>query len=458
MKETVLVIDDEEGIRQVLGAALETDGYEAILEETGDSAEKRVRDGSVDCVILDLVLPDKDGLEILETILTEDPELPVIMVTGHASVETAVEAMRRGAFDYFVKPLSLVAVSVVVSKALESRRLRQECRRLRRQIEERFSAKTLVGTSTAMRNVFQLIDRVAFSPSPVLICGEAGLGKARVARAIHEAGRKGEPFVTVDCTSMESEALGKALFGHPHDSQSKGAFQQASSGSLFLRDVGSMPQPVQARLAETLEGRNDRQHGGGERRPCRILASSRTDLDQLRRQGRFREDLYYRLNVVRIDIPPVRERPEDIPALLSHFLRQSSEDFGVPPKVLTPDARAQIMDYPWPGNVRQLENAVERAVALAYGRDTVSPEDLPAEVRSGKPVLLPWLVGKAPGGSLPEILTALEQQLVLNALDRANWVKTRAADLLKVKRTTLIEKMKRLGIPLRNGNLRKWAS
>lgn len=456
MKGTILVVDDEDGIREVLKFGLESEGYEVC--EAGDSggAERRIRTGGVDCVLLDLVLPDRDGMETLESVLTTDPDLPVVMMTGHATVETAVQAMRQGAFDYLVKPLRMEAVAVVVDKALESRRLRQECKRLRRQIEERFSARTLVGTSEPMRRVFQLIQRVAPSPSPVLICGEAGVGKARIARAIHEAGRRGSPFVIVDCTTMDGAGLEHALFGAPDD-PARGAIARAGAGSLLLRDVGSMPMGVQARLAEYLESRGSRPGRNQDRKSCRLIATSRTDPELLRKEGRFREDLFYRLHVVRFDLPPLRDRREDIPAYLTHFLRESAEDFGIRPKTLTPEARAQIMDYPWPGNVRQLENAIERAVALAYGREMIVPEDLPAEVQAGKSVLIPWLAGKTQGDSLPEILTAFEQQMLLQALERSNWVKTRAAALLKIKRTTLIEKMKRLGIPLKDGRWHSWA-
>jgi DNA-binding NtrC family response regulator len=378
------------------------------------------------------------------------------MMTGHASVETAVDAMRQGAFDYLVKPLRMEAVGVVVAKAFESRRLRQECKRLRRQIEDRYSARTLVGTSEVMRKVFQLVHRVGPSPSPVLICGEAGVGKARIARAIHEVDRCASPFVTVDCTTIEAPDLERVLFGGP-DPETRGAIDRAGSGSLLLRDVCSMPMAVQARLAEYLEDRASRNGRSSDRKSCRLLASSRTDPELLRKEGRFREDLFYRLHVVRFDIPALRERREDIPVYLSHFLRESAESLGIPPKALASEARAQIMDYPWPGNVRQLENAIERAMALAYGREIIVPDDLPAEVQAGKSVLIPWLAGKTQGDSLPEILTAFEQQMLLQALERANWVKTRAAAMLKIKRTTLIEKMKRLGIPLKDGRWQTWA-
>ncbi|MBI4161181.1 MAG: sigma-54-dependent Fis family transcriptional regulator [Acidobacteria bacterium] len=457
MRGTVLIVDDETGIRQVLRAGLEAEGHAVLEAGLAQEGEEQIRSGSPDCILLDLVLPDRTGTDLLESILTLDPDLPVVMMTGHATVETAVQAMRQGAFDYLVKPLRLEAVGVVVTKALESRRLRQECLRLRRQIEERFSARTLVGTSEAMRRVLQLVQRSAASPSPVLICGEAGVGKARVARAIHEAGRSGSPFVTVDCTTLEADPLERAVFGDPDPALERGAIHRAGSGTVFLREVGSIPAAVQARLAEYLDGRNARNGNGPGRRPCRLLASSRTDPGLLRREGRLREDLFYRLHVVRIDIPPLRERREDIPVYLSHFLRQSAESLGTAPKTMSAETRIQVMDYPWPGNLRQLENAVERAFALAYGRDLILPDDLPAEVRASSSSLIPWLAGKTHGDSLPEILTAFEHQMLMQALERSNWVKTRAAALLKIKRTTLIEKMKRLGIPLKDGRWPGWA-
>lgn len=457
MNGNILVVDDEEGIRELLAASLGEEGYTVFGEPGGEGAEQRIRTDSIDCVLLDLVLPGRGGMETLEALLTSEPELPVVMMTGHASVETAVRAMRQGAFDYLVKPLRMEAVSVVVSKAMESRRLRQECHRLRRQVDDRHSARTLIGTSDSMREIFRLIPRVAPSFSPVLTCGEAGVGKGRVIRALHEGGRPGTPFVTVDCTTMDAAGLETALFGKPGPDGNGGAISRAGSGSLFLRDVGAMPLAVQARFAEFLEARNSPAPRGPDRKTCRVMASSRTNLDILRKEGRFREDLFYRLHVVCIDIPPLRERREDIPAYLTYFLKKTAESLEIPTKTMSTEARAQIMDYPWPGNVRQLENAVERAFSLAYGREVIVPQDLPAEVQAGKSILIPWLAGKAQGDSLPEILTAFEQQMLLQALERSNWVKTRAAAILKIKRTTLIEKMKRLGIPLKDGRWQSWA-
>jgi DNA-binding NtrC family response regulator len=461
VKEKILVIDDDPGVRQVLTESLSGMGYTVHSSESGEKALSTIREMGSDLLILDMVLPRMDGMEVLQEVHRHHPELSVIMITGYASVETAIKAMKMGAFDYVVKPFRMEEVELVVGKALERSRLRRENLYLRRQIESRFGISGLAGSSPAMKKVLSLIDQVASTRSTVLITGSVGTGKELVARALHFNGdRKENPFVSVACSGIPEGLLEDDLFGHVKGASNdavadrQGRMEMAQGGTLFLDDVGALSPGLQAKLLRAMVDREVFPSGAKEKVPVdvRIIGASREDLKALVAEGRFREDLFYRLNVIQIHLPDLRERSEDIPLLVNHFLHKYSREMGMPVPRFSAEATRALSESPWPGNVRQLENVVERAVALSRGREELFLEDLPREIQEAVATPLPLVRVGGEGVSLDAVMAEYEEKMLLQALENSGWVKTRAAELLKIKRTTLIEKMKRLGIPLkRNG-------
>jgi two-component system response regulator AtoC len=462
VKEKILVIDDDPGVRQVLTESLTEMGYTVHTSDSGEKALGTIREAGCDLLILDMVLPRMDGMEVLQEVHRHHPELSVIMITGYASVETAIKAMKMGAFDYVVKPFRMEEVDLVVGKALERSRLRRENLYLRRQIENRFGVSGLAGNSPAMKKVLSLIEQVASTRSTVWIHGSVGTGKEMVARALHFSGdRKEQPFVSVACSGIPEGLLEDELFGHakgaspetPADRQ--GRIEMASGGTLFLDDVESLGSGLQAKVLRMLVDREVFPAGAKEKVSVdvRVIAASRENLKTLVEEGRFREDLFYRLNVIQIHLPDLRERSEDIPLLVNHFLHKYGREMGMPVPRFDAEAMRALGDSPWPGNVRQLENVVERAVALSRGREELSLEDLPREIQESVATQLPLVRVGGEGVSLDAVMAEYEEKMLLQALENSGWVKTRAAELLKIKRTTLIEKMKRLGIPLKRNGL-----
>ncbi len=458
MKEKILVVDDDEGVRQVLTQSLQEAGYRVHPAESGEKASAAVREEPFELIILDMVLPRVDGLEVMKEILTLRPEVPVIMITGYASVETAIKAMKMGAADYIVKPFRMEEVELVVAKALERSHLRRENVSLRRQLETHYGVHNIVGQSAEMRRIFQLIEQVASNRSTVLITGASGTGKELVARALHYNGeRRARPFVSVNCGGIPDTLLEDELFGHVKGaftdavSDRPGRFELADGGTLFLDEIGNMTASLQVKLLRVLQEREFTPLGGTRKIQVdvRIIAATNIDLKRMMDEGRFREDLYYRLNVIHVNLPALRERREDIPLLIQHFMNKYCRDMNVPAKRFTPEALKTLTDFGWPGNVRQLENVIERAVALSFGKVELGREDLPREVVEEGLVEMPPLHVGGDGFSLDEVLAHYEQRMLTQALEHSGWVKTRAAELLKIKRTTLIEKMKRLGIPLK---------
>jgi DNA-binding NtrC family response regulator len=459
-KEKLLVVDDDEGVRQVLGEALGQAGYRVTSVESGEKAVAAVREAPFDLVILDMVLPRVDGMEVLKELTAIRAETPVIMVTGYASVETAIKAMKMGAVDYVVKPFRIEEVELVVGKALERSSLRRENVYLRRQLETTYGVHNIVGQSPEMRRLFSLVEQVASSRSTVLITGASGTGKELVARALHFNGdRRNAPFVSVNCGGIPDTLLEDELFGHVKGAftdavaDRPGRFEAADGGTLFLDEIGNMSMSLQIKLLRVLQEREFLPLGGTRKISVdvRIIAATNIDLKKMMEEGRFREDLYYRLNVIHIQLPALRDRREDIALLIQHFLDKYCADMNVPIKRFTGDALRSLMEFPWPGNVRQLENVIERAVALSFGKQELGREDLPREVLEAGFIEIPPLQVGHDGFSLDEVLAKYEQKMLYQALEHAGWVKTRAAELLKIKRTTLIEKMKRLGIPLKGG-------
>ena len=458
MSEKILVVDDDEGVRQVLGQSLKEAGHVVTAVDSGEKAIATLRETEPDLVILDMVLPRVDGLEVLKEIVTLRPELPVVMITGYASVETAIKAMKMGAIDYVVKPFRMEEVELVVGRALERSRLRRENSYLRRQLESNHGIHNLVGQSHEMRRIFSLIEQVASARSTVLITGPSGSGKELIARALHYNGdRRERPFISVNCGGIPDALLEDELFGHVKGAftdaiaDRAGRFQAADSGTLFLDEIGSMSAGLQVKLLRVLQEREFLPLGGTQKIAIdvRIVAATNSDLKRLMEEGRFREDLYYRLNVIHIDLPALCERRSDIPLLVHHFLGRYCREMGVAPKRFRPEALKVLTDFSWPGNVRQLENVIERSVALSFGKEELGREDLPRELLEEGVVEMPVLQVGGDGFSLDEVLANYEQRMLYQALEHSGWVKTRAAELLKIKRTTLIEKMKRLGIPLK---------
>ncbi len=451
----ILVVDDEEIVRDVLSRLLSRRGgfeVEAVAgsAEAGQVLSRR----PVDLALVDLFLAGESGLDLLRDLKQDDPAREVIMMTAHGSVETAVEAMKSGAFHYLTKPFQNDEVVMLVETALTRRRLRLENVSLRRALAQRHRCGRLTGRSPAMQQVFRIIEQVAPARTNVLITGESGTGKELTAEAIHNAGSPGDaPFLTVNSSNIPPDLLESHLFGHARgaftgaDRDRKGLFEAAAGGTLFFDEISTIPLSVQAKLLRVMQEKEFLPLGSVTpvRVDVRILAATNEDLGRLVEQGAFREDLYYRLNVITITLPALRDRREDIPLLAEQFLVQFGDEHAKPGLRFAPAAMELLMRYHWPGNVRQLRNAVERAVLLARG-EAITPDLLPDEIHGRPaPVVLPS--GPLPPGmTYQQAVGEFEKSLILWALEQSDGVQRRAADLLSVKPTTLSERMKRLGI------------
>jgi DNA-binding NtrC family response regulator len=465
----ILFIDDDAAIREVFVAQLESFGHDVAAAASGEEALQVIRNEVFDVLLVDQRMPGMDGLAVLQQALELYPDLVVIVLTAHGSVESAVRALKMGAHDYFEKPVNnwkehFEELRLSIQRALDQKRLRRENQVLRSQIEERFSDRNMVGTNREMKGIFRLIDTVAPTRSTVLITGESGTGKELIARALHHrSDRRDGPFVPVNCGALPDNLLEDELFGHVRGAFTDavgtriGRFAQADGGTLFLDEVGTMSPNLQVKLLRVLQEREFTPLGATERRTVdvRIIAATNVDLKKEMEERRFREDLFYRLNVIQIHLPALRDRRDDIPLLVNHFLEAFRAQLGTGPCRFDQEAMRCIMGYLWPGNVRQLENVIERAVTLSSAREVLQVGDLPEELQRTDRMVMPAVRIDEDGISLDRVMADFEGRLVTQALENANWTKTRAARLLNIKRTTLIEKMKRLGIPLKNGNGRQ---
>ncbi len=451
----ILVVDDEEILQDVLGLLLRKEGFRPLAAKSGEDALLVFEKEPVDLVLLDLMLPGMSGLEVLKQIRQRDPEQVVIVITAYSSIEGAIEAMREGAFHYIPKPFKNEEVLLTVRKGLEQKRLQSENRTLKEELQKRYGLDNIIGKSQPMQQVFDLIRLAAPSKSNILIRGESGTGKELVAKAIHHHSRRAQgPFVTVNSGSMPPDLLESTLFGHVKGaftgaiSTKKGLFEVATNGSIFFDEIGNIPLDTQAKLLRVIQEREFMRLGGVEtiKVDVRIVAATNADLEELVQSGGFREDLYYRLNVITIHLPPLRKRTEDIPLLARHFLQMYAAENGKPIREILAPAMRMLMDYRWPGNVRELENAIERAVVLSTG-DVVDVELLPPSLKGeDSPIAAVPTPHPAPGTSFWDAVNAYERQLIVKALQAAGGVQKRAAELLQVKPTTLHEMMKRLSV------------
>jgi DNA-binding NtrC family response regulator len=451
----ILVIDDDEPGRQVMELLLKKAGYAALSAGDGAGGIALVKEGRADLVLVDLFLPDRSGIEILREIRQVAPELEVVVITGHASAETAVQAMKEGAFDYITKPVNFEELKIVIAKAREKQRLTLENVYLRKQLQARFEFKNIIGNSPAMQRVFERMQRIAKTDSTVMILGESGTGKELVARALHYNGRrKSHPFVAVNCGAIPETLLESELFGHAKGAftgavrDKVGKFEAANHGTIFLDEIGTMPMQLQSKLLRVLQEQEVERVGGTKtiKLDVRVISATNADLEEQVRLGSFREDLYYRLNVIPVNLPPLRERREDLLPLVSHFMEKFCRLMGRPVMTIGKSALDALERYRWPGNVRELENLVERLTALTE-HDLIAVDDLPGEmVEALQPQQGICLELSPDGIDLPGALEELERKLIVKALQMSGNVKARAAILLGLNRTTLVEKMKRLGI------------
>jgi len=454
-RAAIAVCDDELLIRLWLAEHLAEVGFDVRAFETGSELLSGLAEEPADLVLLDLRLPDGSGLDLLPEILERDGTLPVIMITAHGEVETAVKAVRAGAHHFLEKPVELSELLLLIDQALENRRLLSEVERYREGNRWQFSDVTLVGRSFAMRRVAEVITRLALrgSPANVLIRGESGTGKDVIARAIHARGpRRGGPFIAVNCTALPESLVESELFGHEAGAftdareDKRGLFELAHGGTLFLDEVGDMPKGAQAKLLQIMERHVVRRVGGVRDIPVdvHVVAATHRDLEAAVAQGSFREDLFYRLNVVPIQVPPLRERPEDIAPMAHHFLDTLSEEMRIPERHLTPEALRALEAHPWPGNARQLRNVLERLLLLR-DEDVIDGSSLPPEIRgapAGAPITGGSFILPSEGVDLEE----LERDLIRQALDKSGGNKSRAARLLGLTRDTLRYRVEKYGM------------
>jgi len=457
--QTILVVDDEPNYQIVLSELLREEGFEVFTANSGTQGMPIIRETDLDLVISDIKMPGMDGIEFLEKIKELNSDLPVILITAYAEVERAVHAMQLGAFTYLAKPFSNAELLANVKKAIEHYSLVHEIKRLRNEMALRLEFGGMVGKTRKMRNVYQLIEKVAPTPSSVLITGESGTGKELVARAIHNLSqRKNAPFISVNCAALTGNLLESELFGHEKGAftdaiaMRKGRFEMADTGTLFLDEIGEMEASLQAKLLRVLQERCFERVGGSKTLnvDVRILAATNKDLKDEVEKGNFRDDLYYRLNVIHIHLPPLRERVEDIPELVTHFLRKNSERLNITNLEISPEALRLLISLPWEGNVRELENIIERA-AILCNHNLIEPGDVQPDSSAmtgaqewSSSLELEQFIPK--NLSLSEVLNGIEEKLVRQALEEAGNVQARAAENLGITKSLLQYKMKKYNL------------
>ncbi|HEU4982983.1 MAG TPA: sigma-54 dependent transcriptional regulator [Acidobacteriaceae bacterium] len=453
--QRILIIDDEAAIRESLETLLGLEGYAVEVAVNGEQGLERIEENSYDLVLLDLALPGKSGLEILPLIRERHPSLPVIMITAYGKVANVVDAIRSGAQNFVQKPWDNEKLLADIRSAIGLYHAEEENIQLRRAMKQRYNFSNIIGKSEVMLRIFDLVAQVAPSRSTVLIQGESGTGKELIAKALHSnSPRKDKAFVAVNTGSMPTDLLESTLFGHVKGAftsaiaAKKGLFEVANGGTLFLDEIGNMGMDTQAKILRVLQDRRFMQLGGVQeiQVDVRIIAATNVDLRQAVRDGRFREDLFYRLNVISIDLPPLRSRREDIPLLATHFLKHYAEENGVPSRTLAADALRALIDYDWPGNVRELENAIERGVVLSSG-PIIGSDLLPGHLTGRN--YSTSLLDHNPNASLFDILEDIERRIIIDKLEHCNWNQTDAAEQFRIPLSTLNQKIKRLNIEIK---------
>lgn len=453
----ILLIDDELESCKALSVLLGRAGYGVESCHSGEKALALLKKQPFELIISDLFLPGVSGIDILKQVKEEHPQTCVILITGNASAETAVEAMKEGAFDYITKPFNFEKLKLQVAKALEKSQLIIENQYLRQQLRGKYKFTRIMGNSQAMRQVFSRMEKVANTDSTILILGASGTGKELVAKAIHYNGpRKDKPFIAINCGAIPADLLESELFGHVKGAftsaiaDKPGKFEVANGGTIFLDEIGNMPLQLQMKLLRVLQEHEFERVGSSRRTKLniRLISATNADLEEQVKAGNFREDLYYRLNVIPIQLPSLKERKGDIPLLARHFLEKICKEMHRPLMSLDQDALKAIEAYDWPGNVREMENVIERSIALTDG-ELIRCDDLPPDIGK-RPTenlqLTPQVTND--GTDMNLVIAEIERQMILQAMELGKGVKARAADLLKINRTTLVEKIKRLGMEI----------
>lgn len=478
--QKILVIEDDETVRDVLRSFLTQKGFEVTLAENGEAGLNLLRSDKFDLLFTDLMMPGISGMDVLKEVISAKIAVPVVVMTAFGTVQTAVEAMRIGAFDYITKPFSLDELLIVIDKALSIAKLQKENLMLKRQLKKKYNFTGLIGDCSGMQAVYELIEKIADTDSTVLITGESGTGKELIAKTIHynNLSRAAGPFVPLNCAAIPRDLLESELFGHEKGAFTGaintriGRFELAQGGTLFLDEVGELEPSLQVKLLRILQERNFERVGGVKTISVdvRILAATNKDLEKATKEGKFREDLFYRLNVIPLHLPPLRQRIEDIGLLTDHFIREFSQKRKREPFTFSPEAMYCLLHYTWPGNVRELENLIERLTILVSNK-VVIVADLPekfhqrSQVDREQAVKMPGAptAQDAPGNTpaalrlgdmefgdsgvnLNEMVGNLERNLIVQALEKTRGVRSRAAKLLSLNRTTLLEKMKKMGI------------
>ncbi|MBN2218500.1 MAG: sigma-54-dependent Fis family transcriptional regulator [Pirellulales bacterium] len=446
----LLLVDDDRHLLHSMADWLREQGFDVDTAATRTDATTAVDRKPYDLVLTDIRLGEDDGFDVLKHVKNHAPQIPVIMLTGYGSVDSAVEAIRAGAFDFLTKPLIDEELEMSIDRALTQRKVVEENQNLKAQLDMRFGMENLVGNDHHMRRVYDMIDSVADTRATILITGESGTGKSLVARAIHRrSGRRDRPFVEIACGALPETLLESELFGHVAGAftgavgEKIGKFKQADTGTIFLDEISTASPSMQVKLLRVLQDLEFEQVGGTKTFSVdtRVILATNEDLAKAVSEGRFRQDLYYRINVINIELPPLRERVSDIAPLANHFLARASEESGKPVRQISESAMAALARFSWPGNVRELENVIERAVLLGKG-PTIELEDLPSTLTEGD--VFP--IARAGDRPLKESLEAPERQIILDVLEMNNWNRNATAETLGINRTTLYKKMKRLGL------------
>lgn len=456
---SLLLVDDDRHVLNSMADWLREQGYKIDIAADFASAQAAIDRKPYDLLLIDIRLPEHDGFELLAHARQKSPTTPAILITGYGTVETAIEAIRAGAFDLLTKPLIDEELEIAIQRALNQSEVLEENKNLKAQLDLRFGIENIVGHDHRMRRVFDMIESVADTKATVLITGESGTGKSLVARAIHRASaRRDKPFVEVACGALPETLLESELFGHVAGSftgatgDKVGKFKLADGGTIFLDEISTASPGMQVKLLRVLQELEFEPVGGTKtiKTDCRVILATNEDLSKAVAEGRFRQDLYYRVNVINIELPPLRERLSDIPLLAKRFLDEVCEESGRKMQGFSEDALTALQRYRWPGNVRELQNVVERAVLLSKN-DTVQVEDLPPQLAAEAPVS----AHPEPGHNLKQAMTAPERQIILEVLEHNNWNRQATADELGINRTTLYKKMKRLGLEPERFSMRK---